>query len=650
MTFTVDNSAPAHGVQRSEVEKAVADAEINALRMALYQATEDPEVAAMHIRRELRGPNEVVVISDSDAQVIREKVVEFLLSGREPRRREYFGTEVDDFIQMVEARELDEDSLLMRRAVVPVSGHSHSATWSDGPVIPDGFRVAIVGGGFAGIAMASELARLGIPYRIFERSARIGGVWNLNTYPDARVDTLNSSYQYSSVKNYPWTEHFARQHEVRQYLEHVAREHGIDNHIEFDHDVRSGSFDELNKLWTLRVRSGEVTSDFTANVVVTASGLFATPRNLDTPGLDDFSGDVVHTARWNPDVDYEGKDVGIIGNGSTGVQILARIAEKARSVHVFQRTPQWIAPRPLYGEPISPELSWLVREMPYYWEWDRYVSNMGGNDLRGLLTPDDAWIEQGGQVNRRNDAMRSTLTSYISQQVEAREDLIEELVPDYAPMTRRPVVDNGWYASLIRENVRLVTDPLDRFDVDGVLTQAGEKIPLSLLVTAIGFQTERYLHPATYRGRDGKSLEDEWREKGARAYLGMTVPDFPNFFMLYGPNSQPVAAAAGLPEWFEIWAAYIGRALVTMLESDGQTVEVRRDVYEEYNEALDREADLLVYKSETGIVQKNYYMNEHGRLQVNAPWEGHVYYAMFIDTEGGDLVFDGAMLRAGVEG
>lgn len=614
---------------RSFIERAVECADTNALRMALYQATRDAEIAAITPERVFGPTTDAIVFSDEDTALIRAKAVEYLLSEPDesalpvPSR-----DEIVELLEMAEARTLGPDDLIMRHKLPAFSDLPYQAQWHGEKVIPEGYHVAIVGAGFAGIAMGVQLANLGVPFTIYERRVEVGGVWSINTYPDVRVDTVSFTYEYAFEKKYPWTEYFARQSDVRAYIDHVAHKYGVYEHIRFGSDITQARFDEPTQRWTLTVQGEESVTEVEANVVVAASGVFATPRELSVEGVSDFTGQIVHTARWNEDVEYAGKKVAVIGNGSTGVQLLSKIAEKAESVTVYQRTPQWISPRTNYGVPISDELQWLIQKMPFYWNWNKYVAGLATIDLRNVLMPDAEWIANGGQISKRNDMLREILVGYISAQVDGRQDLIDKLVPDYPPMTRRPVVDNNWYASLTRNNVELVTTPIARMTDTAIVTSDGEARETELVIAAVGFQTEKYIWPTQYFGLGGVTLEDVWTAQGAQAHLGMTVPGFPNMFMLYGPNSQPVASGAGLPVWFEVWTGYIAECIVGMLEKGRASMVIRKDAFDEYNEQLHEEAKKLIDPMPNSAMEKNYYVNEFGRLQMNAPWNGEKYYEL----------------------
>lgn len=625
---------------RDYLERAVECADLNALRMALFHATRDPDIAAIVPERVFGAAVDTITFTDDQARLIRAKAVDFLET--EPEEGDFplpTQEEIIELLVMAEARELGPDDLIMRHHIPAFSPMPFQAQWSGEPVHRDGFRVAVVGAGFAGIAMGVQLSQLGIDYTIHERRGEVGGVWSINTYPDVRVDTLSTTYEYGFEKKYPWTEHFGRQSDVRAYLDHVARKYGVHEHIEFGSDVESAHFDEGTHTWQLTVRNGEQVRTERANVVVAASGVFATPRDLTVDGVDGFTGLIVHTAQWSDEVDCAGKKIAIIGNGSTGVQLLSKVAEKAASVTVYQRTPQWISPRTNYGVPLADELQWLVQHMPFYWNWNKYVAGLSTIDMRQVLTPDPEWIAAGGVVSKRNDLLRELLEGYIAHQVDGREDLIDRLVPTYPPMTRRPVVDNQWYASLTRENVELVTSGIDAFTETGIVGSDAVVRETDLVISAIGFQTEKYIWPTEYHGVGGCQLEEVWTAQGAQAHLGMTVPGFPNLFMLYGPNSQPVASGAGLPTWFEIWTGYIAQGIVGLLENGQASMEIRREEFEDYNDRLHEEAQTLIYLQPSSALERNYYVNEFGRLQMNAPWSGEKYYEMCASPDPAHFTF-----------
>ncbi|MFI5715766.1 flavin-containing monooxygenase [Nocardia sp. NPDC051750] len=613
------------------VRHVLAQSNLHALRLALLHATGDPALATMKLELvPIRsGAAFEMTIAEEDREELFVKAEKFLADTAPtytPRRLD--DDELRTIVEIALGRELTDAEFVVARTVPAVDEFPLFAQWpGDRPERADDFSVVIIGAGLCGIAMAVQLEQLGIAYVIYERRPDVGGTWAINTYPDARVDSASTMYEYSFVKNHPWTEQYARQPEVRAYLEMVARKFGVFEHIRFEHEVRAAELDERSGMWSLRVADsdGAINSVHT-NFVVTATGLFSTPKNLDADGIEHFTGEIIHSTQWTDRHSAQGKSVAVIGNGSTGVQILARIAEDADRVYVFQRTPQWIAPREGYGEPVSAETRWVLDNIPHYWNWARMTS-LKPADPRDMVRPDPEWRAAGGLFSKSNDRLRENLTHYIRAQVDNREDLVARLVPDYPPSARRPVVDNKWYRALTRDNVELVTDGIERFTEHGIVTVDGVERRIDLAVTAVGFQMMKWLWPIDFRGRGGRHIEDRWHlDGGPRAYLGLTIPEFPNLFTLYGPNSQPVTGGGigfgGLPAWMEAWVGHAARVIVAVVQSGYRCAEVTDAAFWEYNHTIDTEGARLIWLDPAAKPEKNYYVNEYGRLGPITPLAG----------------------------
>ncbi|MGH3249278.1 MAG: flavin-containing monooxygenase [Trebonia sp.] len=617
-------------VDEAFIRRALEDADLNALRIALYQVTCDESLLAMKLRRTpaYGGTSTLTEVDADDHPALKAKALAFLQA--KPVGFQEVTPDDDALRRMFEAfrnEKLTEKDWRYRRDLAAFDEHPRLARWSGGkPQVPDGYRVAIIGAGFDGISMGVQLEKVGIPYTIYERRPELGGTWSRNVYPDVRVDTTNFMYQFTFEKNYPWKEYFARAPEVRAYLEHVADKYGLKQHMQFNADVRRAVFDEESGTWTLTICSGGsgpgggTEQLVTVNAVVSASGLFANPKHFDVPGAEYFRGQLIHTAECTGQEDLDGKDVAIIGNGSTGVQMMSAVAKRARSVGVFQRTPQWIAPRERYGEHLKPETRWLLDTMPYYWNW--YIYSIGTMRLGMQRTQefDPAWQAAGGQVSKANDELRATLTNYIKSKVGSRPDLVEKLTPQHAPMARRMIVDNNWYATLLQDHVELVTDKIEQLTPDGILTADGQERHYDIIFTATGFDVEKYLWPTEFRGLGGYGIEEHWTDPagdGPRAYLSLTVPGFPNLFIMYGPNSQN--RAGSLIVWMEIWSRYIAQALIATIEGGHRYVTVKPAVFEDYNRRHDAAMRELIWYDKASM-GRNYYVNHFGRQQVNVAW------------------------------
>lgn len=619
-------------VDRAFIRRAVELADLNAVRVALYQQTRDPELAALPVAAKL---------TEQDRELLVAKAVDWLDANAAPGMpEEPPATELRALMTMATGEEMSDLEFEARRDIAAFKPFPWYAQWTRSrPALPEGFKAVVIGSGFSGLAMGIQFELLGIPYLVLDRQPEPGGTWSINRYPGIRVDTASITYEFSFEKNHPWTEYYAQGPEVRTYLENMAKKYGVFENTRFGTTLRRATYDESRNVWQLDVTTPDGAETVEANILVNALGTFTNPRLPQFEGQESFRGQMVHPSQWPQDLDVTGKRVAVIGNGSTGVQMVSPIAEKAEQVHVFQRTPQWISPREKYGAEVEVEIRWLLDNFPGYWHWWRYMSVAGLFGTHGFLVPDEEWQANGGTFNPMSDKLRDDLTAYIKAQTDGRQDLVDRLVPDYAPFSRRPVVDNGWYRALTRDNVDLVTESVARLTETGIETADGAVRDVDLIVTATGFDIVKYLWPAEYTGREGIDVHDFWASDGPRAYLGMMVPNFPNMFVLYGPNSQPLSGGTSLPMWYVIWASYVGRLVVRLLEDDASSVEVTLEAYERYNKALDAEANKLLLLQDYGAPEKNYYVNEFGRLQVNAPWYGPDFHRMCTQVDWDDLEF-----------
>lgn len=617
-------------VDTAFIRRAVELADLNAVRVALYMHTHDPDLLALPMALQL---------DDAQRALLVDKAVAWLeVNARTGMPEEPPEDELRTLCNLATKEEMGDLEFAARRQLPAFTPFPFMVEWSGPkPEIPEGFQVAIVGSGFSGLAAAVQMERLGIPYVLLERRPEPGGTWSVNRYPDIRVDTISITYEFNFEKEYRWSEYFGRGKEVREYLEMISKKFGVFENTRFEHEVTAATFDDDRDVWVLEARTPDGTVTIEANAVINGVGTFTNPKFPAFEGRDAFGGEVLHPARWPEGWDAKGRRVAVIGNGSTGVQLLAPISQDAEQVYVFQRTPQWISPRDKYGQPVEPEVLWLLDHFPGYWNWWRYMAIAALFGTHGFLVPDEEWKAQGGHWNPMNDQLRKDLTAYIRAQTGGDEALIAELVPEYAPFSRRPVVDNGWYRALTRDNVELVTDPIVRFTQEGIETADGTVYAVDTVITATGFEVMQYLWPADWRGRDGLSIHDFWSKDGPRAYISMMVPSFPNMWMLYGPNSQPLSGGTGLPIWYVIWSAYAATCLMRMLEEGKTRVEVSMDAFQRYNDALDEEASKLLLMHDEGAPDKNYYVNDHGRMQVNAPWYGPEYHRMSTQVDWADL-------------
>ncbi|MAA74608.1 MAG: monooxygenase [Salinisphaeraceae bacterium] len=490
------------------------------------------------------------------------------------------------------------------------------AVWRapESPRPPAGFRVAIIGGGVSGICAAIQLQLAGIDYTIIEKNADFGGTWLENRYPGCGVDTPNHFYSFSFEPNPDWSWFFARQGEISQYLSDVAAKHRLAANTRFGVEVEAARFDEIHNCWQLTLDNGECLS---ANVVVSAVGVLNRPKWPDIPGREAFTGPAMHTAAWQEDFNWRGQRIGLIGTGASGQQVGPRLAPDAGRLTVFQRSPHWVVPNPNYFAQVSQGKKWLLAHLPWYGRWYRFQLFWAFADgIYPALQKDPDWAHPERSVNAVNDRHRNFMLRYLRKEIGDDPELLAKVTPDYPPYGKRILIDNHWFRMLKRDNVELETGNIERIESNGIRMRDGSFHELDALVFATGFHASRMLWPMRVVGRDGRQLADYWGADDARAHKGTTVPGFPNFFILTGPNT---GLAHGGNQIFmtECQVRYLMLALRDLLTRGADFVEVREPVYERFNQTVDARHDNMVW---THRGMSNWYRNPQGRVFAISPW------------------------------
>jgi 4-hydroxyacetophenone monooxygenase len=488
-----------------------------------------------------------------------------------------------------------------------------------------GLSAVIIGAGISGIAAAARLGQLGVPYTVFEKNEDLGGTWFENRYPDCGVDTPNHFYSYSFAPEPSWDHYFSRREEIHAYLARCAAKFGVREHIRFGTTVAAAAWDEEAAEWVVDLSTPAGTEQVRASIVISAVGQLNRPRIPEIPGLDDFAGDWFHSARWPEGLDVHGRRVGVVGAGASAMQLVPRVAEDAEALVVFQRSKQWVRPIDQYRAEVTDGIKWLMRNVPFYLRWYRFtLAWRYGDGLHRTLKRDPSWPHPERSLNRSNDRHRAELAAYYEHQLDGRDDLLEKLLPRYPPYAKRMLIDNGWFAALKRSDVELVTDPIARVEPAGVVTADGKLHEVDLLVLATGFHAIDFVGEIDVRGREGRLLADRWGPDDARAYLGMTVPEFPNFFVLYGPNTN-LAHGGSIIFHAECQVRYLVSLVRELAARGASSVEVREDVHDAYNASVDAAHEELVW-THPGV--DTWYRNGSGRVVSNSPWRLVDYWRM----------------------
>lgn len=497
------------------------------------------------------------------------------------------------------------------------------------------FHVVIIGAGMSGILAAIRLDQEHIPYTIIEKNAEVGGTWWQNQYPGCRVDNQNHIYSYS-FEPYDWPFWYSNRQVLFDYFNHCADKYGIRSKIRFNTMVDSARFDETSGRWAVMVRSqGSAPEEIGANAVISAVGQLNRPRWPSITGRESFEGIAFHSGEWRHDIDLTGKRVGVVGTGASAFQFVPEIAPLAREVVIFQRTPPWMAPQPIYRQPIPDGKHWLLTHVPFYRQWYRF--SLFWRSSEGMLksvTVDPEWAE-AGSVSAANKQMRAMLTLYITRMLQDAPKVLEHAIPDYPPGGKRMVVDDGnWLRALQRENVRIEVDPIASITPTGISTAGGRTEAFDVIIYATGFQASAFLMPMAVYGLGGVELHDHWAGT-ARAYKGISIPGYPNLFTLYGPNTNIVVNGSTI-FFAECEMRYVMGCLRLLLDGGTTSMDVRRDAHDAYNERIDRGNALMAW-STSGVT--SWYKNADGHVTQNWPFTLREFWTQTREPDRGDYEF-----------
>ncbi len=452
--------------------------------------------------------------------------------------------------------------------------------------------VLVIGAGFSGLGAAIQLLSAGVrDVLVLERAESVGGTWRDNTYPGCACDIPSHLYSFSFHLNPDWSHHYSKQPEIQAYLERIRTEYQLDRHLRMGVDCVRAEFSERRGCWTVHARDGR---RFEARFLIGGLGPLRIPRYPDIPGRERFAGPQMHSARWDASVDLSGRRVGVVGSGASAVQIVPEIADTVGQLHVFQRTPPWVAPR--MDGPIAPRTRALLRSMPWLmWIW------------RGLLYTrfELYYLTAFGGMDITRRLVRALFTRHIVRSMGSA-DAAHPLIPTYAPGCKRILSSTAWYPTLRRSDVSLHPMAVAEVDEKGVVLADGRSVPLDVLVWCTGFVVDQPLGQLDVIGRGGVSLRDQWGLR-PRAHLGVTVPEFPNLFLLLGPNSGLGHNSVVL--MIEAQVRYVVRAIqCAMGRGAAVSVEVKPEAEAAFVEELDRKQKSKVWAAGCS----SWYLNDAG--------------------------------------
>jgi cation diffusion facilitator CzcD-associated flavoprotein CzcO len=461
--------------------------------------------------------------------------------------------------------------------------------------------ILIIGTGFGGLCMAIQLKEAGFSqFTLLEKASEVGGTWRDNTYPGAACDVQSHFYSFSFEPKHDWSRKFGLQQEILDYMKSCVDKYGLAEHIRFNQEVHSASFNESTNQWRLETSSGDV---YIADIVVTATGQLNQPAWPNIPGLDSFEGKLFHSARWDHDYPLEGRNVAVIGTGASAIQFVPEIVPKVKSLILFQRSAAWVLPKP--DRPFRKWEQTLFQKIP---AWDRLYRFLiyWKNESRAL-----AFTRFNSLLNTFAWQAKRFARSQVRNRQKRR-----DLIPDYQIGCKRILISNDWYRAVDQDHVDLVTADIERVVRDGVVTADGALHKADTLILGTGFAASEFLAPMTVTGRGGKSLNQAWRN-GAEAYKGITVNGFPNFFMLYGPNTN--LAHNSIVFMLESQVRYVMSCLSRLQEARGSAMDVKPERLERFASQIQDRLAHSVWESGC----HSWYLDKNGKNTIN--WPGFTF-------------------------
>jgi 4-hydroxyacetophenone monooxygenase len=506
------------------------------------------------------------------------------------------------------------------------------ALWSSPPPAQQlaAMHVLIVGAGASGLILGARLKRLGIRYTLLEQASDVGGTWRDNRYPGCAVDTPNHAYSFSLGGRYRWRSYFSARAQLFDYMRRAAHEFGVHQDIRFQTKVSAARWDAASNHWIVSVVGPRGQETIMANALVSCIGQFGLPQIPSIDGLESFRGQKFHTTEWPEDLDLMGKRLAIIGTGASAMQIVPSIAAEVAQLDIYQRSPQWVRPIPRFHDALSDNAQWLLQHVPFYAAWFRFAMLWRyGDGLLPHLKKDPGWPYPERSLNRVNDKHRQEMLDYMLGELGDRNDLIRKCVPNYPPYGKRILLDNGWFRTLRRPNVDLITEPINRVVADGVVTQDCRLHPADILVFSTGFKMTQMTARLNVTGIGSRNLAHVWGDDNATAHLGITVPGFPNLFITQGPATGLGHGGSAICQ-AESQARYISAMLVKMIEHDIAAVDVRQEVHDAFVAEVDARHAELIW---THPGMSTYYRNRYGRVVSATPFSLVEYWTMTHDPK-----------------
>jgi 4-hydroxyacetophenone monooxygenase len=605
------------------IRTAIADASVPALLMSMVHMTGD-----MDILDELPRPFQLIALdlqgamSEPDKETVRARAFDVVRDYRDRGCPPPFipdAQQLPTMLDVVTAGDVTEEFVDYIAADLRLTdADENGPALRSTPEQRATFPVVVIGCGESGLLAGIKLKQAGIPFTIIDKQSGVGGTWLANRYPGCRVDVASHYYAYSFEPTDHWTHFYSEQPEILQYLNDVFDRYGIAPHVRFNTEVVGASWDDDSAAWTVETRGADGATDtLTARGLICAVGQFSNSVIPDIKGAKDFDGPAFHTSVWDDSVELTGKRVAVIGAGASGFQLVPAIAPVTEHVDVYQRTAQWMTPNISYHEPVGAGAQWAVRHLPYYGRWLRFVQWWTFADgAADLVVIDPDWDDGGLSCGKANHDVRELLVAWMRAFTDD-EDLLEKVIPKYPPLGKRMLQDNGtWLRTVQRDDVELIGDGIAEITADGVTTVDGVHRRADVLIWATGFDVNHQLGPINVVGRDGVALNGAWGD-AAYAYLGITVPKFPNFFCMFGPGTNAVNGTS-LIYSSECQMRYILGCIDTVIADGFASAVPKAEVCDDYNWRSQEKLKTMVYTHPA--VASSYYKNSAGDVPTLFAW------------------------------
>ena len=629
---------PATEVNRALLKDGIANANIPALLMVLYQMTgkaawlQEPFAPGRSPGLDDNDSGQLPEEIQTQIRTAAEEAIDAWIAGKSLAIKRPSNVRLAEMLSVAMTEHVPEEY-----GDIVAAGMGYDLEPATNAVIDADKTAIVIGGGVSGICAGIELGKLGIDYTLFEKNEDFGGTWFENRYPGCGVDTPSLTYTFSRRPN-DWSMYFPLRDEIEGYLLDTAREFGLYDKARFRTHVEEARWNTATDQWDVTITTPDGKREtHSADYLFSAVGILNIPKYPQIDGLDEFAGEVYHTSRWPAEADLSGKRVAVIGNGASGMQVAPAIADEVSRMTIFARSKQWAAPFPQFRKKVPEGVRYLMQVVPLYRAWLEQRLSWTFNDrVHGTLFRDPEWEHPERAVNEINDAHRRVFTRYVEEQLQDRPELIERVLPEYPPFAKRMLLDNGWFRTIKKPHVDLIPEHLAKVEGNTLSTSSGETVEADVIILATGFQTTNVLGSYDIVGREGQLLRDHWGEDNASAYLGTLVPGFPNFFILLGPNVGSGHGGSMIRN-IENQMHFAGQVVQCAEAQKASTVEVKETAYTDYSRRIDDAHDRLVW---THPGTENWYRNSQGRVVAITPWRNDAFWRMTRSPDEADLEFD----------